>query len=206
MSVRGKRMKHGGCVAAGGYRSRSVALGRGLPALAATALLFLAATPAHAILAPVAKEAHASLKEVGRGRLKFLGFGIYKTSLWSSTGQYTGLRSGQTLALSLWYERKFTRSELIAITVREWQRLGLATPEQQARWTRELESHWLDVRPGDNMTIVMAAEGETRFYRQDRALGTVKDPQFGPALLAIWLDPRTAVADLRKQMLGDKGA
>jgi hypothetical protein len=174
--------------------------------LASLALALLVATPAQAVMAPVAKESHAALKEIGRGRLTFLGFGIYKTSLWSSSGKYTGLRSGETMALSLWYERKFTRSELIAITVREWERLGLASAEQQTRWTRELETHWLDVRPGDNMTIVMTPEGETRFYRQDRALGTVKDPQFGPALLAIWLDPRTAVADLRKQMLRKAGA
>lgn len=169
----------------------------------------LAPSPAHAttaVMAPVAREAHAHLKEVGRGRLTFMGFGIYKTSLWSDTGKYAGLRAGQTLALSLWYERKFTRSQLIAITTREWQRLGLANAEQQNRWTRELERHWVDVRPGDNMTIVMTPEGETRFYRQDRALGSVKDPQFGPALLAIWLDPRTAVADLRQQMLGSDGA
>lgn len=180
--------------------------GKAATLLMAAALSLCAVSPAQAVMAPVAQEAHATLKEVGRGRLKFLGFGIYKTSLWTNTGKYTGLRSGQTVALSLWYERKFTRSELIAITVREWQRLGLANAEQQARWTRELESHWLDVRPGDNMTIVMTPAGETHFYRQDRALGTVKDPQFGPALLNIWLDPRTAVADLRQQMLGNDGA
>jgi hypothetical protein len=172
----------------------------------ATALLVLGSAPAHATMAPIARETHAQLKEVGRGRLTFMGFGIYKTSLWNDTGKYNGLRSGQTMALSLWYERKFTRDQLIAITTREWERLGLASTEQQARWTRELESHWLDVRPGDNMTIVMTASGETHFYRQDRRLGSVKDPQFGVALLAIWLDPRTAVADLRQQMLRDEGA
>ena len=171
-----------------------------------TALLLLGIAPAHATMAPAARETHAQLKEVGRGRLTFMGFGIYKTSLWSDTGKYSGLRSGQTVALSLWYERKFTRDQLIAITTREWQRLGLASAEQQARWKRELESHWMDVRPGDNMTIVMTPSGETHFYRQDRRLGSVKDPQFGPALLAIWLDPRTAVADLRQQMLRDEGA
>lgn len=180
--------------------------GRFAALLTAVVLLVLPSSPAHAVLAPVAKESHAALKEIGRGRLTFLGFGIYKTSLWSETGKYAGLRSGQTLALSLWYERKFSRSELIAITVREWQRLGLASAEQQARWTRELETHWLDVRPGDNMTIVTTTSGETHFYRQDRRLGSVKDPLFGPALLAIWLDPRTAVADLRQQMLRDEGA
>ena len=175
-------------------------------AVVATVLLLLGTTPANATMAPLARETHAQLKEVGRGRLTFMGFGIYKTSLWSDTGKYSGLRSGQTVALSLWYERKFTRDQLIAITTREWQRLGLASAEQQARWKRELESHWQDVRPGDNMTIVMTPGGETYFYRQDRRLGSVKDPQFGPALLAIWLDPRTAVADLRQQMLQGEGA
>ena len=180
--------------------------GRFAVLLTALMLGLVAPAPAHAVLAPVAKESHAALKEVGRGRLTFMGFGIYKTSLWSDTGKYTGLRSGQTMALSLWYERKFTRDQLIAITTREWQRLGLASAEQQSRWTRELENHWMDVRPGDNMTIVMTPTGETHFYRQDRRLGSVKDPQFGPALLAIWLDPRTAVADLRQQMLRNEGA
>jgi hypothetical protein len=186
--------------------SVSAPVGRFAALLTAVVLLLLPSTPALAVLAPLAKESHAALKEIGHGRLTFLGFGIYKTSLWNETGKYNGLRSGQTMALSLWYERKFTRGQLIDITTREWERLGLASTEQQARWTRELESHWLDVRPGDNMTIVVTASGETHFYRQDRRLGSVKDPQFGVALLAIWLDPRTAVADLREQMLGSDGA
>ena len=34
-------------------------------------------------------------------------------------------------------------------------------------------------------------------------VGRIDDPEFGPAFLAIWLDPRSIVRDLRVQLLGD---
>ena len=174
-------------------------LSRGLLVLA---LLFTPSLAA-AMLPPTATAVHADLKEVGRGRLTWLGFGIYRASLWTSTGRYDGFPPGQTVALSLWYERKFSRQQLLGITQHEWERLKLGTPEQQRRWRAELERHWGDVRPGDNITTVAVAGGATRFYTQHRLLGEVRDPAFGPAFLAIWLDPRSAVADLRREMLGN---
>jgi hypothetical protein len=33
-------------------------------------------------------------------------------------------------------------------------------------------------------------------------MGQVDDPAFGPSFLAIWLDPRSVVGDLRVQLLG----
>jgi Chalcone isomerase-like len=168
-----------------------------------SALLALSPSTARAALPATATEAHAGLKEVGRGRLTWLGFGIYRASLWTTTGQYDGFRAGQTVALSLWYERKFTRAQLLGITQHEWERLKLGTPDQQRRWRAELERYWADVRPGDNITTVAVAGGGTRFYTQHRLLGEVADPAFGPAFLAIWLDPRSAVAGLRREILGD---
>jgi Chalcone isomerase-like len=157
-----------------------------------------------AALPPVAAEAHAGLREVGRGRLTWLGFGIYRASLWTSNGRYDGFRPGQTVALSLWYERKFSKSQLLGITQHEWERLKLGTSEQQRRWRAELERYWGDVRSGDNITTVAIAGGGTRFYTQNRLLGEIADPAFGQAFLSIWLDPRSAVADLRREMLGDE--
>ena len=158
---------------------------------------------AEAALPSPALTAHAGLKEVGRGRLTWLGFGIYRASLWTPSGRYDGFTPGQTVALSLWYERKFSRQQLLGITQHEWERLKLGTPEQQRRWRAELERQWGDVRPGDNITTVTTVGGATRFYTQYRLLGEVTDPAFGPAFLAIWLDPRSAVADLRREILGD---
>lgn len=173
----------------------------GLVAATGAALLCLAMGTAEAMLPAPARADFAQLEEVGRGRLTWLGFGIYEASLYTPDGRYTGLQSGRPVALSLWYQRKFTKAELIEITRNEWERLGAAPAPRRAAWVAALERQWVDVRKGDNMTAVVVPGGETRFYRQDRLLGTVADPAFGPAYLAIWLDPRTAVADLRAEML-----
>ena len=53
------------------------------------------------------------------------------------------------------------------------------------------------------MTTVVEAGGATRFYDAERLLGRIDDPEFGPAFLAIWLDPRSIVRDLRVKLLGD---
>lgn len=174
-----------------------------LPRLLMVLALAWSLPVAMAALPPPAVTAHSDLQEVGRGRLTWLGFGIYRASLWTRTGRYDGFKPGQTVALSLWYERKFSRHQLLGITQHEWERLQLGTPEQQRRWRAELERQWGDVRPGDNITTVVVAGGATRFYTQHRLLGEVADPAFGPAFLAIWLDPRSAVADLRREILGD---
>lgn len=172
-----------------------------LASACALLVLSLVAATAEAMLPPPARADFGQLQEVGRGRLTWLGFGIYDASLHTPDGRYTGLQSGRPVALSLWYQRKFTKAELIEITRNEWERLAAAPAPRRAAWVAALERQWVDVRKGDNLTAVVVPGGETRFYRQDRLLGTVADPAFGPAFLAIWLDPRTAVADLRAEML-----
>ena len=67
--------------------------------------------------------------------------------------------------------------------------------------TGALERLWADVTPGDNMTAVVVAGGPTRFYDRNGLRGQIDDPAFGPAYLAIWMDPRTRVARLREDLL-----
>lgn len=170
--------------------------------LAGCALL-LAAAAAAASAAPLAVPGPASgLREVGRGRLSFLGLRIYEASLWSTDGRWNGFEAGRPVALSLAYERRFSRAELIKITTGELARLGLADAAARERWAAELGGCWPDVGPGDTLTAVVVPGGETRFYDGSRQLGAIDDPAFGPAYLSIWLDPRSAVRDLRAQLLG----
>lgn len=152
--------------------------------------------------APVAATQYG-LEQVGRGELRWLGFGVYEASLWSADGRYAGLAASGPLALSLGYQRKFTREQLIDITTGEWQRLGLGAPEARTRWEAELRRLWRDVERGDTLTAVVIPGRETRFYDASGPLGRVEDPAFGPAFLSIWLDSRSAVRDLRAQLLGD---
>jgi hypothetical protein len=40
-----------------------------------------------------------------------------------------------------------------------------------------------------------------RFFHNDRAIGTVDDPDFSDAFFAIWLDARTTAPSLRESLV-----
>jgi hypothetical protein len=167
------------------------------------AQLALAGTAAHAarLPDPVAQGPYA-LRQVGSGNLRWLGMQIYEASLWTADGQYDGLAPGEPVALSLWYGRDFSRDELLRITGTAWKLLGETSPSQQQSWLAALRGVWSDVAKGHNLTAVVVPGRETRFYDQQRLLGSVDDAAFGPAFLAIWLHPRSVVGDLRVALLG----
>jgi hypothetical protein len=143
-----------------------------------------------------------ALRMVGAGELRWLGFPIYDASLWTSSGRHAGLNADETVALSLWYRRSFTRDELLKVTETAWRKLGQVDPAQRERWLAQLRGIWTDVAPGQNVTTVVLPDGPTRFYDQRGRFGQVDDPAFGPAFLSIWLDPRSVVSDLRIRLLG----
>ena len=146
------------------------------------------------------------LRKVGAGELRWLGFPIYDASLWTSTGRYSGFGPGETVALSLWYQRSFSRDELLRVTETAWKKLGQPDAAQRELWLAELRRQWTDVAPGRNVTTVVTPNGPTRFYDQGGRFAQVDDPAFGPAFLAIWLHPRSVVSDLRLELLGGRDA
>lgn len=164
-----------------------------------------AAMSAQADLPASVREAGHDLGRVGQGRLTWLGFGIYEASLWTADGRFDGFDERETVALALWYERKFSREQLIQITTGEWERLALAPAPARATWAGQLEAILRDVDRGDNLTAVVVPGSETVFFDSRGVLGRVRDPAFGPAFLSIWLDSRTAIRDLRVQLLGGTG-
>lgn len=175
------------------------------PRAALTAFVALLAAwglPAHGsrLPAPVANGAY-ELQRVGAGNLSWLGRPVYAASLWTPAGSFAGYASGEPVALSLWYQRSFAREELLRITRTAWRLLGVAD-DRRDDWTRALQPLWVDVGPGDNLTAVVLPGGATRFYNQSGLLGEVADPAFGPAFLAIWLDERSVLPDLRARLLG----
>lgn len=176
---------------------------RSLAALALVASAWLSPLATAAELPPSVAADGFQLKQVGKGRLTWLGFGIYDAGLWTPDGRFEDFEPGVPVALSLSYQRGFSRAQLIEITAGEWSRLGLASAAQREAWTRILQGLWKDVRKGDNMTAVVVPGGETRFYDASGFVGRVADPAFGPAYLRIWLDQRSAVADLRVALLGE---
>src|SRR5512139_4285409 len=60
------------------------------------------------------------LRRVGAGDLSWLGRPVYEASLWTPAGRFDGYTTGQPVALSLWYQRSFSREQLIRITTTAW--------------------------------------------------------------------------------------
>ncbi len=141
------------------------------------------------------------LAEVGHGTLRWFGLPMYRATLWSADGRYGATPAGP-LALTLAYQHGFSRTQLIDITANEWARLELADAAARERWSHELEAIWTDVTDGDELSVLVTPTAATRFYASDRLLGRIEDPAFGPAYLAIWLDPRSRVGRLRAELLG----
>lgn len=169
---------------------------------ATLATLWLAVPAAASSLPRPLAEADYKLQRVGAGELSWLGRPIYAASLWTARGRFSGYARGEPVALSLWYQREFSRDTLLRITETAWRRLGEVPPERRERWLAELRQFWSDVRPGDNVTTVVVPGEATQFYDDRGFMGQIDDPDFGPAFLSIWLDSRSVVADLRVQLLG----
>lgn len=147
-------------------------------------------------------EGNYGLQRVGAGELTWLGRPIYHASLWTPAGSFSGYEPGEPVALSLSYQRKFSRDELLRITSTAWRLLGSVPPEQRELWLASLRTFWSDVGPGDNVTTVVVPGQATRFYDHRGFMGKIDDAAFGPAFLSIWLDSRSVVGDLRVQLLG----
>lgn len=151
----------------------------------------------HAVL-----EGKYGLQRVGAGELSWLGRPIYHASLWTPAGDFAGYESGEPVALSLSYQRQFSRDELLRITSTAWRLLGSVPAETREHWLAALRTFWSDVEPGDNVTTVVVPGQATRFYDLQGFMGKIDDPAFGPAFLSIWLDSRGVVGELRAQLLG----
>ncbi len=161
--------------------------------------------PAHARATaaplPASVRADAPWSLVGSDELRLFGVRIYQAGLWTPNGEY---QPGVPLAFNLRYQRGFSREELVEITVSAWQKLGTVSQAQQQQWASQLDAIWQDVARGDLLTAVVQPAGGTRFHSASGLLGRIDDPEFGPAFLAIWLDSRTQLPELREALIGSR--
>ena len=142
------------------------------------------------------------LIQVGEGVMTWFGFSIYRASLWSHNGRYESLTRSRPLALHITYEKNISRDKLIETTLDQWSRLNISNKSQRDVWARKLRRIWPDVKPGDSITTVLNLQGHTEFFNNARQLETITDTEFGPALLSIWLHPKTTASDLRAKLIG----
>ncbi|MCF3096126.1 hypothetical protein EHZ86_02045 [Aeromonas australiensis] len=159
------------------------------------AFTLFAATAVHASAAP-----WQQLRPVGQGEMNWLWFKLYDATFYSASGRYQPGHYPQ--ALTLTYARTIGREDLLSATAAEWQRLGLGTVPERQRWLDQLAALWPDVQAGDQLAFYVDKGGVGHFWWQERPLGTLADPNFSAAFLAIWLADNSRNPALTRRLRG----
>ena len=168
-------------------------------ALAAASIL----APSHAgavALPPAARALETGLEQVGRGELRWLGFKLYDAALWSGARGEAAIDGAHVLSIR--YARAVSSARLVALSLDEMRRLGLADEDRLARWGEALAAVLPSVEAGDTLAGLHRPGQGATFWHQGRPSGALGDPELARAFFAIWLDPRTREPGLRAQLLG----
>lgn len=159
----------------------------------------LASTPAAASF-----DQQTGLQPVGNGTIRWFGFRIYDASLWTNSGSFRNLTDSLPVALHITYQKNIKSSALAERTSKEWEQLGIYSADERKLWEQRLTTIWPSVKPGDSITTMVTTDKQTLFYYNNQLIQTISDPEFGIALLSIWLHPNTSQPDLRSQLIGQR--
>ncbi|HMN65033.1 MAG: chalcone isomerase family protein [Burkholderiaceae bacterium] len=144
-----------------------------------------------------------SARLAGEGALHWLGLRIYDARLWVGPRGLDPEHIGtDAFALEISYARSLSGAAIAERSAAEIARLDLAATEaQRIGWLERMGAIFPDVRAGDRIAGVFDPRAGTRFFLNDRPIGSVADPAFARAFFGIWLDARTAAPQLREALL-----
>ena len=125
---------------------------------------------------------------------------LYKAELFGQTPSYQADTS--PIALKITYLRDIDKEDLIEATLYQWDHIGYEN-EAIPDWVTQLEQIWPDIKEGSQLTIRVHHDGASDFYDATSKIGSMTDPQFGKAFLAIWLSDKTSEPKLRTQLIGE---
>ena len=185
-----------------------VALGANLGVEESTQTPALVGVPSRQSETPIDQSIMASSAElalatdvwplVGEARLKVLIWAVYDSALFTPSGHWQG---DAPYRLSLHYLRNIPAAKLVEETEKAWRQQGRDHPRLN-EWLALLGELWPDITESDNLVFGLNASGDSAFWFNGSALGSIEDSDFGPLFGGIWLDPDTPRPELRAQLIG----
>jgi hypothetical protein len=163
------------------------------------ALLLWACSTLAQALPDAVRQSEATWRQWGSGEMSWLGFPIYRATLWVAGAPTTTPATGATSALQLDYLRDIPRERLVQTSVDEMRRLG-ASEAQLQRWERAAARLSRSEGGREHRRRALSGRGAA-FYHRGRATGEVADAEFARLFFAIWLDPRSRSPSLRAALL-----
>lgn len=147
-------------------------------------------------------EVLSSARLSGSGRFTWFGLKIYEARLWIGSEGIDPSRFAEgAFALELQYARALEGKAIAASSFEEIEKLGIGSEAQRNRWRDAMLRLFPNVTENDRLVGIHKPGHNVSFVFNDRPIGTIEDPSFGPAFFAIWLDPKTRAPGLRQAML-----
>lgn len=177
-------------------RRRSLAVAT---ATALTGSSFAQAAPAGPTPRPVL-EAMPHPRLTGQAALRHFLLRIYDIRLWAMAGSEAELLE-HDLFLEVHYALSVKGARIAERSVDEMRHIGRGSDTERARWGERMKALFPDMVAGDRLLGHHVPRSATHFFYNERPIGAVEDPTFGPAFFGIWFDPRTSEPALRTELL-----
>lgn len=168
---------------------------------------FTKAATDHSASSADTQPAWSTWQVVGRAQLKWLFFDVYQSQLLTPNGRYSVSDGVSTspLALYIRYQRSIDKQELLDATKEQWQTMGIFNA-QSPDWLVRLGEIFPSVNDGDRL-VYQSEKQNGRFYfsqqnKPFKPIGAIDDAALNEAFLAIWLSPKSAYPNLRRQLIG----
>ncbi len=163
--------------------------------------LALACLPVQAQLSPAVQPIIQNSQVIGSGTLRIFGFRVYQAKLFVPPQFDKNQWQQSKLALELQYLRTVRGQQIAVSSDDELKRLNLGTAAQRERWSSLMKTLFVDVKDGDKLIGVYQPNAASLFFLNDKPLGQVEDPEFGPAFFSIWFSANSKDQSLREALL-----
>lgn len=137
----------------------------------------------------------------GSARMRFFGFDIYDSRLWVAPGFKASAFAQSPLALELTYLRSLSGKAIAERSLKEMQRSGKFTTEQEQRWLSAMMDTFPDVNNGDRLTGMHVPGVGARFWLNGQPRATIRDAEFSRYFFGIWLSEATSEPQMRANLL-----
>ncbi len=147
------------------------------------------------------------LTELGKGSFRWWGIKVYDARLLVNEEFDGNYFYNRPLTLEIQYDIDIDSEDLVETTREEWEELSISQTDwcrDREQWLTQLSQLWPDLKQGDKLRHEINVQGESVFYFNDQRLGEIKDINFGPCFLSIWLASDTSAPGLRKNLLALK--
>jgi hypothetical protein len=139
------------------------------------------------------------LNKFGEGEMKVLFWHLYKAELFGESENYTV--NDDNLSLKITYKRDISKRDLIDATLEQWEHVGI-DHKHIPDWLAKLDEIWPDIKEDDVLIFAKNNDNSATFFYDSNTLGTIDDPEFADAFLAIWLSENTSRPKLREKLIG----